>query len=1583
MSRSQANALEASLNDQDPGVLGATFPLFDELTKKVHLPDIFAWIVEIWALVQTLTMSLWLRNEMVWTDGSLTTDVIFYLTTFRPRTPSYDDIMICVIIVIAIVALILVLVIFQAAYFARYRKFLEITLYPTRIFMELLPNVVLGPLAMTTGLILSEVGMGTADSVYYVFAILLPLLYLFNAVVFFVTSEFLNQSAYLSKNPFSSFLPRNHVMLFIQNSLLGFAHVFFRLFPRWINIVLIVLHLLGTARLFLGFLHVSFVRLAAAICLMAFSATECIMDLVSLVLYITDLEMIPELLLGLAGGVLLLSFIVLPLYTERKLKRMRRELAYNEEINICDAEHGTVPQTAEGDIQPRLQALGLRSEQTAFAYLLCGLTYGCDMFVDFSLMRYILALHQSPAVLTLCLRIMIFFPSEYHQTSLILHELRRFRDLPARSVFLMGQIEKIRVVRQSSTSSLANSKYKEMMLTIAETEKMTTAVWLAPAFHYPEFRTIMTQVSAVDARCQEIVNDFPNSVQHAEAYVHFLIECATDFSHAIRQRHKIDQMETGQSFAIDYCFKSMIRMYPLYLKKGILDVKGSFLRRERNKMGSQKSSSLKMGQISNSSTGEMDAAVEENIAKGLITQARTRLALQSALTGKSANAMKPLVIYNAYMTVVSVALCFVLFFALAGYFSLRPMIIDRGNAINAFRLALDAAAFTILLDWGNVTAAVDLEEIKRFIGTENAQPMYLDRSEFWPTQGRKLLVDARDQWKIFASAIADLALDPNYEVLSRYPLMFEKAQDFVQCHHAMRNQLRATNVKSIFSAMWLSGGLTVGKRPIEGVWNESDDFCSLFASIPIVTPGFNTLRVSDKDEATDTTARDSDTLNLMMIIVVTAYAALGFLPFPILAAILLREMRAICRMFVAMEPQYKRDAAAQIHRATHEKKDSPTESTGQDFDWRLTGLFFMIMVLFAGLLVITVYVFQTALKTNTDFQNINLWSFYSSIQRPRAIEMLLHIFNAVFLTNETLFAIQNTTSPAIESDRMNVLADDMDLSITLFLGGDAAAPSIIGVNDAIDDFLLKESCTVEHAAGQGVDFHDMYACSTLSHQIQIYTEFLRSVVSRIHDFTGIVNDTMILHAYHMVMRHTMTSMNTVNDELSILTGLTADEFKQTATILFVCGIVLSLLAALLVFIYIATVDNAFQGAMLILRRCSPAGVVANQSLLNYLLHQDEEAHKAMSTSRAIIHNARDAIICVSPNGIIDSVNLSVTQMLGYIPEQLLGQNIRIIVSEKASAEVLKRLDMMVRRECPRQFKETYPLINDADEEVMCSVDIMGMTGGDGQKIETFVVIIKDITQLIEQQAESEDAKAKSEKLLYEILPRDIVNRINQGEKDITFVVPSATLMFIDIQKFSAYAADLTPQEIMGNLSLIFGAFDGLLPRYPLITKIKLIGDVYMCGAGLFTPDEEPKSHAVQMVRFAIDVLGALEEVNVKLSASLCVRIGVNTGGPIIAGVLGTDKPVFDIIGDPINIAARLQSTCIPNRVQISEDTYGLLKDMDFTIEPRGEIFLKGKGKRPAFLISPQINLAFAPAIMSELLSGRRDRGPSGRLPMKF
>jgi class 3 adenylate cyclase len=238
------------------------------------------------------------------------------------------------------------------------------------------------------------------------------------------------------------------------------------------------------------------------------------------------------------------------------------------------------------------------------------------------------------------------------------------------------------------------------------------------------------------------------------------------------------------------------------------------------------------------------------------------------------------------------------------------------------------------------------------------------------------------------------------------------------------------------------------------------------------------------------------------------------------------------------------------------------------------------------------------------------------------------------------------------------------------------------------------------------------------------------------------------------------------------------------------------------------------------------------------------------------------------------------------------------------------------------------------------------------QLRSFVLILRDETLLQTQMKEEEEAKARSEGLFYSILPRDIVIRLNQGEKDISFSVPSVSVVFVDIEKFSEFYSHLSPNQIMEALSAIFQKFDSIREKYSLITKIKLIGDIYMAAGGLFNLNDDPAHHAKEVIEFGLECLIAMEEINRNLDSQLKLRIGINTDGPLIAGVLGTDKPIFDIIGDTINVAACLQSTDVPGNIQISKKTYELVSGMDFNIEYRGEVVLKGKGKQSGYISKP-------------------------------
>jgi PAS domain S-box-containing protein len=369
--------------------------------------------------------------------------------------------------------------------------------------------------------------------------------------------------------------------------------------------------------------------------------------------------------------------------------------------------------------------------------------------------------------------------------------------------------------------------------------------------------------------------------------------------------------------------------------------------------------------------------------------------------------------------------------------------------------------------------------------------------------------------------------------------------------------------------------------------------------------------------------------------------------------------------------------------------------------------------------------------------------------------------------------------------------------------------------------------------------------------------------------------------------------------------------------------------------------------------------VSHAELLNYVLGRKKlSSRSGMSAAQAIVHNSTDGIVLASAQGMIDYVNPALSEILRLSPEDLLGQRLATLFAEAHRTEIDAQLRLLQDHQSSSDLfeGEARCLRGEDAEAVLCSVCILALSGDDRQ-VTDLVLIVRDITDAHEQQIASQAAKAASEALLFAILPRSIVARIDAGATDVTFVVPLASVMFIDIIKFSEFSKALTPQQILGTLAAIFGSFDERLAKWPMITKIKLIGDVYMCAAGLFD-DASPPAAAEEIVLYAQECLDCLEDQNVKMDVTLSVRIGINTGGPIIAGLLGTENRVFDIIGDAINVAARLQSTSLPNTVQMAAQTMEFVMALNLPLRRRDNVILKGKdGAVSTFLLKREGSLA--------------------------
>jgi class 3 adenylate cyclase/HAMP domain-containing protein len=202
----------------------------------------------------------------------------------------------------------------------------------------------------------------------------------------------------------------------------------------------------------------------------------------------------------------------------------------------------------------------------------------------------------------------------------------------------------------------------------------------------------------------------------------------------------------------------------------------------------------------------------------------------------------------------------------------------------------------------------------------------------------------------------------------------------------------------------------------------------------------------------------------------------------------------------------------------------------------------------------------------------------------------------------------------------------------------------------------------------------------------------------------------------------------------------------------------------------------------------------------------------------------------------------------------------------------------------------------------------------------------------------EKEKGRTEKLLLNVLPIAIADRLQKGEKVEAETFPEVTVLFADVVGFTKLAAELGPRSVTNLLNELFEIFDDLAEKYKL-EKIKTIGDCYMAVAGV--PDRSP-THAQQMADFSLEALSILKSQNQKLSRNLQIRIGMHSG-TVAAGIIGRKKFAYDLWGDVVNITSRLEGTAEPMKIHVSESVHARLED-SYLFEERGEVELKNRGK---------------------------------------
>jgi len=380
-------------------------------------------------------------------------------------------------------------------------------------------------------------------------------------------------------------------------------------------------------------------------------------------------------------------------------------------------------------------------------------------------------------------------------------------------------------------------------------------------------------------------------------------------------------------------------------------------------------------------------------------------------------------------------------------------------------------------------------------------------------------------------------------------------------------------------------------------------------------------------------------------------------------------------------------------------------------------------------------------------------------------------------------------------------------------------------------------------------------------------------------------------------------------------------------------------------------DKRLRFALNLMLHC-PSSVILQTPKIMSVLSGDFSNSQYDTTNRdsdffdAVVMNLPDSILCVDLDGFIESINISCERMLKLDSESFIGTIAKDFLNGG-------------------RFKYDTPFIFDpstknkgVSESLHASYhpensnDVLNLHVTLIRTQHHSIVIFRDESQMVIHSKLIKEERIKSDQLLSAILPAKIVSRVQQGEKNISFTVECASIMFVDIVEFTPWCASNTASRVMFVLNSIFREFDAALAQFPTLTKIKCIGDCYMAAGGIFSEINQPIQHAKESIEFGLKIIEVITQINESLNENLRVRIGINTGGPIVAGVLGSEKPAFDILGPPINMAHLMEHHGIPMQIHISRSVYELVYGGNYRIKERGQIDLK-TGPAFTYLILPK------------------------------
>lgn len=1093
------------------------FPLYDEMFKSGYVPSILSQLLTIEIFIQFIGYSFW--PAFFFTELDNRWDGVCALWIYRVSFLSkvsheVPDLTINLIVFSFMLFLIILSVGIELGIYLRTRRFNKVSLSFARICIDIIPQLCVIPSSFFAGLCL-RYSIRLKKPIIIVYCVI-SFLYLFAFLAFhFIQSYFSASLPYIGE---SNLFCWSGSFLFQLLAIPAFFIILSFLtdfFPTYFKVLTVVLKILFNAYFyykcfFFPFAHTKMNYLFNSLFLGI--TVDDVLVLIGCLGYRTRFYFAYATTFGFFFISCFYCKWVFSIRSRKICFRLSYEALETVDEELPNVEYQNTENAAllcqDEKTRKLFNKIGLqKSEANCELYFRVGLANRSQLFLNWSLLKYASEFHRTAHMATIITQFMSFFPCETRllssfQKQACQHRLNFFQR------FLIFQIDSIKRLRQSSASREISEKLLHLKNASNALIDDVKKFWINCQDDASIFYDISMKTKNLSELYQEAMQQWPNNIRLCEGYSRMLIEGAMDFKKGVLMKYRADSIEQGKNFAIDLSFRSLVRAYPEYLKKGVMDLQGNF-RIHKSENGENTSSSgsnnSKRSSVSSGTIdGILDPEIEETVAKQCFTYHRLRLEFQTALENRKLNYMKYLhasILWSLFL-VVTLAIGYYCYYQ--GHYDDRTHSIERQIDFNFVEFNFDLAFTTSTFLIMNSVGIVPLPFFQQIMEIEG-NPFEIDIKNGKNEVGRHSDGSSRNltayMQDIMESAIRGDDVESLFvEMISRV-VPVHLCNGPIILNNSINESLKELFVRLTVNLRYLA---TMSGRAL--IMDPKS--CELLSNTKSLDKYF--LKMMDRllDLLEVKEHHEIKVNKILIFSLPAAYAILSIVPLIICISLCIKELKSLGKLLSSLPQNIRENTSKSLVKS--EDEDNSVKDTMKSHQFNVNCLY---LAAFLPLFNVAIFIGipLIAIKMNKDMNELNYWTHYSTQCAHHAMMSLSFTALGVISNHPLLTFLRSKSDDFIYVAKYHL--DQLSDMNNNLLRGTVNISSIVGYIDN----NIKEECIDDNY--QSVD-HEDFKCSSLDNSILRLYSYLNLIQQdpRSADFgpqSEMANAFHLCHSHHL------------------------------------------------------------------------------------------------------------------------------------------------------------------------------------------------------------------------------------------------------------------------------------------------------------------------------------------------------------------------------------------------------------------------------------------------------------------------------------